>query len=126
MAHEHGGDQAPQLVPAAACDYTTGYLAALGAQVALLRRAKEGGSYEVRVSLARTAMWYMSQSRVSSDITLPDAPPTREDAMPFTIETATDHGPLLHLAPAVEMTQTAPRWDLPSPLPGSAQPVWQT
>ena len=39
----------PALLPAAACDYTTGYLAAYGALLALARRAREGGSYHVRV-----------------------------------------------------------------------------
>ena len=38
----------PEIVPGAICDYTTGYLAALGAAAALRRRALEGGSYAVR------------------------------------------------------------------------------
>lgn len=125
VAYEQGGN-VPQLAPAAFCDYTSGYLAAFGALVALLRRAQVGGSYEVRVSLTRTAMWYMAQSRVDSALALPDASPTREEAMPFTVETATHCGELLHLAPAVRMSRTAPRWELPSPLPGSARPAWPT
>ena len=44
-----GGPDQPELLPAAACDYTTGYLAALGTMAALWRRAHEGGSYHVRV-----------------------------------------------------------------------------
>ena len=48
----------PALVPAAACDYTTGYLAALGTMAALWRRAHEGGSYHVRASLCQTARWF--------------------------------------------------------------------
>jgi len=40
-----------------ACDYAAGWLAALGSLSALLRRAKEGGSYRVVVSLSRTALW---------------------------------------------------------------------
>ena len=38
-------------------DLITGYLAAAGMMAALLRRATEGGSYHVKVSLARSAMW---------------------------------------------------------------------
>ena len=38
----HGGDGPPVLIPAAACDYTTGYLAALGTMAALWRRSHEG------------------------------------------------------------------------------------
>ena len=54
MAHEHAGDEHPALVPAAINDYTTGYLGALGVMCALARRTTEGGSWHVRVSLART------------------------------------------------------------------------
>jgi len=38
-------------------DLITGYLAAAGMMTALLRRATEGGSYHVKLSLARSAMW---------------------------------------------------------------------
>jgi crotonobetainyl-CoA:carnitine CoA-transferase CaiB-like acyl-CoA transferase len=38
-------------------DLITGYLAAAGMMAALLRRANEGGSYHVKLSLARSAMW---------------------------------------------------------------------
>ncbi len=65
MAHEHAGDKHPALVPAAINDYTTGYLGALGVMCALARRASEGGSWHVRVSLARTAMWIMSLPRTA-------------------------------------------------------------
>ena len=47
----------PRLVPAAAADYTTGYLAALGTMAALRRRSIEGGAYHVRASLCQTATW---------------------------------------------------------------------
>lgn len=40
--------------------YVTGYMGAAGATAALIRRAKEGGSYHVTVSLARNAMWYLT------------------------------------------------------------------
>jgi crotonobetainyl-CoA:carnitine CoA-transferase CaiB-like acyl-CoA transferase len=38
-------------------DLVTGYLAAAGMMAALLRRAEEGGSYHVKLSLARSVMW---------------------------------------------------------------------
>ena len=38
-------------------DLMTGYFAAAGMMAALLRRSIEGGSYHVKVSLARSAMW---------------------------------------------------------------------
>ena len=38
-------------------DLMTGYFAAAGMMAALLRRSIEGGSYHVKLSLARSAMW---------------------------------------------------------------------
>lgn len=38
-------------------DLITGYFAAAGMMAALLRRAVDGGSYHVKLSLARSAMW---------------------------------------------------------------------
>ena len=42
------------------CDIMTGYLGAIGVKAALLRRAKEGGSYRVDVSLAQCCSFIMS------------------------------------------------------------------
>jgi CoA-transferase family III len=53
MAYAQGG-QKPKLMPVSANDYVSGYLMAYGAMVALARRAREGGSWLVRGSLART------------------------------------------------------------------------
>ena len=58
LAAAQGTPDRPQRMPVAACDYTTGYLAALGTLVALGRRAREGGSYHVRASLCQTGMWF--------------------------------------------------------------------
>lgn len=38
-------------------DYITGYMGAIGAVAALVRRATVGGSWHVTVSLTRTAVW---------------------------------------------------------------------
>jgi crotonobetainyl-CoA:carnitine CoA-transferase CaiB-like acyl-CoA transferase len=38
-------------------DYITGYMGAIGAAAALVKRATEGGSWHVTVNLTRTAMW---------------------------------------------------------------------
>ena len=57
IAVTEGGDN-PRLVPTYLVnDYVLGYLAAAGAQQALRLRAREGGSWSVRVSLTRVAMW---------------------------------------------------------------------
>src|SRR5262249_35784225 len=61
MAHASGDGVKPRLMPVAAVDYVSGYLMAYGAMVALKRRAQEGGSYLVRVSLARTGRWIVDR-----------------------------------------------------------------
>jgi len=54
----------PQFNPVSAIDhYLTGYLMAFGALVALARRAREGGSWLVRISLAQTGRWLVGRAR---------------------------------------------------------------
>ena len=104
----------PMLLPAAVNDYITGYLAACGVLTALERRARVGGSYWVRVSLARTAMWVRSlgeRRRVAAQ------PVTSKEIAAFSRHTGSAWGPLRYLAPAVELTSTRVGWDRPpSPL----------
>ena len=122
MALEHAGDEHPALVPAAINDYTTGYLGALGVMRALARRATEGGSWHVRVSLARTAMWIMSLPR-----TAPEAKPGGFDVAsiaPWIIEMDSAWGPLTRLGPIARMSETPPRWDRPPAPLGSDPPAW--
>jgi hypothetical protein len=124
MAHEHAGDEHPALVPAAINDYTTGYLGALGVMCALARRTTEGGSWHVRVSLARTSMWIMSLAR-----TAPDDKPGGFDMAsiaPWIIEMNTAWGPLTRLGPIARMSGTPPRWDLPPAPLGSDPPTWRS
>jgi crotonobetainyl-CoA:carnitine CoA-transferase CaiB-like acyl-CoA transferase len=124
MAHEHAGAERPMLVPAAVNDYITGYLGALGVMRALARRASEGGSWQVRVSLSRTAMWVMSIPRVPAD-----AAPIGLDAAalaPWLIEMDTKWGRLTRLGPIARMSATAPRWDLPPAPLGSDSPAWKS
>ncbi|SRR5712692_2929650 len=58
------GQDRPKHLPAQALDHGTGYLAAFAAMTALARRAREGGSYLVRLSLARTGRWIDGLGRV--------------------------------------------------------------
>jgi crotonobetainyl-CoA:carnitine CoA-transferase CaiB-like acyl-CoA transferase len=122
MAQEHAGDEHPALVPAAINDYTTGYLGALGVMCALARRTVEGGSWHVRVSLARTAMWFMSLPR-----TAPDARPGGFDAAslaPWMIGMNSAWGTLSRLGPIARMSETPPRWELPPAPLGSDPAAW--
>src|SRR5881398_2002833 len=59
-----GSAPGPQFYPVSAIDYLTGYLMAFGAMVALARRAREGGSWLVRISLAQTGRWLVGRGEV--------------------------------------------------------------
>jgi crotonobetainyl-CoA:carnitine CoA-transferase CaiB-like acyl-CoA transferase len=122
MALEHSGIEHPALVGAALNDYTTGYLGATGAMLALARRATEGGSWHVRVSLTRTAMWIMSLPRVVADA-VPRAVDPVEIA-PWMIEMQTAWGALKRLGPIGKMSATPLRWDLPPARLGSDPASW--
>ncbi len=124
MAHLHGGGERPQLQPGAVCDYTTGYLAAFGALVALERRARFGGSYLVRASLCQTATWvrglgYADEARLAEA-----ANPTPEEIARYSMRSDTGFGPLTHLAPAVTLTKTPARWARPVVPLGTDAPAW--
>lgn len=120
IAHEHGGASDPRLLPAAATDYNTGYLAALGTMIALERRARVGGSWHVRASLCQTGMWLARMPRSHE----PGAGLTPEQVRPFLTRSETVYGPLEHLGPIVELSETPARWALPTPPLGTHAPVW--
>lgn len=120
IAAEHGGPKGPRLLPAAATDYTTGFLAALGALAALRRRAEEGGSYHVRVSLARTGMWLDTLGRSREE----GAGLTPDDIAPLTTVTETPHGRLQHLKPSLQLSETPPHWELPTVPLGTHDAAW--
>ena len=120
IAHTQGGDGPPQLVPAAACDYTTGYLGALGTMTALALRATVGGSYHVQASLCQTAQWIVAEGARCDPAQASGLP----DLAPWMTESTTTAGTLQHLGPIVEMTATPPRWDRPSPPLGADLPIW--
>jgi hypothetical protein len=123
IAVGQGGADHPALVPAAACDYTTGYLAALGTLAALCRRADEGGSYHVRVSLCQTATWF-THAADATNAAAPPAPTSFGDIESYMTSTPTPYGRLRHLSPVVKMPLTPPRWDVPTSPIGSHPPSW--
>jgi hypothetical protein len=114
------GGEVPRLTGAAQNDYTTGYFAALGAMEALRRRASEGGSWHVRVSLSQTSMWYY---RLGHDLDRGRALPLG-DASEFLAERATPYGRMCFVAPPLRMSETPPRWELPSAPLGSGEARW--
>jgi crotonobetainyl-CoA:carnitine CoA-transferase CaiB-like acyl-CoA transferase len=120
LAAGQGAPETPRLIRAYACDYPTGFLAAFGVMAALARRATEGGSWHVRVSLARTGM-YM-QDFGARYRAVPELDP---DLDRFCVERDSAFGRVRHLPPPFDLSTTPPRWDhLAVPL-GTHVPEWQ-
>jgi CoA-transferase family III len=114
--------EGPALLPAAACDYTTGYLAAYGILLALAMRARRGGSYLVRASLCRSGMFIYQQGKVKFPGLALDLSTAELDRI--RIETRPKSGPLRHLGPIVKLSETVPHWTCPTPLLGGDTPEW--
>jgi crotonobetainyl-CoA:carnitine CoA-transferase CaiB-like acyl-CoA transferase len=117
-----GNMKKPTLLPVNACDYITGYLGAYGTLLALARRAVEGGSYHVKVSLCQTAMLLERQGRVEVPDT--DLDITAEEATALQMESQTSYGYLRHLAPVIRFSETTPHWSRPTPALGGDEAVW--
>ena len=139
----------PSMPPTALInDYITGYMGAAGATAALLKRAKEGGSYHVTVNLARCAMWYQSLGlipeaerafaknpvqqiwRVSpNDLTRiePELKQLTQRLLePEILVRDTPLGRVRRLAPAVTYSATPAGWRDPLLVPrGSCSPEWK-
>jgi crotonobetainyl-CoA:carnitine CoA-transferase CaiB-like acyl-CoA transferase len=108
----------PALLPNVANDYITGYLGALGAAAALRRRAIEGGSWHVRVSLCQTAQWLRDFAPVRDAASCPEFAPPEE----WFASTRTEWGLLRHLAPVAKLSSTPARWSTP-PVPLGRDPA---
>lgn len=121
ICHDGRSDR-PALLPAAACDYTTGYLAAYGTLLALARRAREGGSYHVRVSLCRSGMFIYQQGKVAYPAENMDLEPAELAAL--RVESHLKSGPLRHLGPILQLSETPPHWSRASPELGGDQAAW--
>jgi crotonobetainyl-CoA:carnitine CoA-transferase CaiB-like acyl-CoA transferase len=117
------GDDRPKLLPASACDYTTGYNGAYGVLLALARRAREGGSYHVRVSLCRSGMYIYQQGRVEYQEANMGLTGAELDSI--MIESKGGHGVLRHLGPVLRMSETKPYWDKASPVLGANRAEWR-
>ncbi len=118
MAYASGDGSKPKLMPCSAIDYVSGYLMAYGAMVALARRAREGGSWLVRVALARTGKWVVDRGTVDAG----SAP--AEELAGLVMETQSPAGLISHLKPVVQLSETPARWARP-PVPlGHHRPEW--
>jgi crotonobetainyl-CoA:carnitine CoA-transferase CaiB-like acyl-CoA transferase len=122
-----GKTAGPQFYPVSAIDYCTGYLMAFGAMEALARRAREGGSWLVRISLAQVGKWIVDLGEVPAGAAR-DAPVefTPAELERWSMVSDTPSGKLRHLKPVVQLSETPPYWARPSVPLGYHQPVWPT
>jgi crotonobetainyl-CoA:carnitine CoA-transferase CaiB-like acyl-CoA transferase len=110
MALAQGDGLTAKLLPCSAIDYVSGYLMAYGVMVALARRATEGGSWLVRVALARTGKWIVDRGSVDP------ATPLAEMPEELAQDTESPAGRITHLKPVLQLSETPPRWARP-PVP---------
>jgi crotonobetainyl-CoA:carnitine CoA-transferase CaiB-like acyl-CoA transferase len=120
-----GKTPGPQFYPVSAIDYCTGYLMAAGAMIALKRRAEEGGSWLVRISLAQVGKWIVDLGEIPA-AALRDTPAefSSEELDRWSMVSETPSGRLRHLKPVVQLSETPPYWARPSVPLGYHPPVW--
>lgn len=122
MCVAQGSAAQPALQPTYPNDYVTGFLAALGILTALLRRADEGGSYHVRVSLCRTAMWMQQQGTVPHQVPPPVIPP--ESVASYRMTAPSPFGRLSYLGPVLDYERTPSRWERMTEPLGASPAEW--
>ncbi len=125
MAIEGTADEPRLPVTGLINDYITGYMGAVGATAALVRRATEGGSWHVNVSLTRTAMWCASLGLVDPGQAGCDDEHRRRE--PAAYDAPSPLGDVHTLAPPVRFSHTPPAWPDPILVPrGSGRAEWRT
>jgi crotonobetainyl-CoA:carnitine CoA-transferase CaiB-like acyl-CoA transferase len=116
------GVDGPKELPAQMLDHATGYLMAFGAMMARARQSREGGSWHVQVSLARTGRWLWDLGRIADGLAAEDL---RSDAViPFVEEAASGFGPLRSIRHAALLSRTRASWSRPAMPLGSHPPQW--
>ena len=116
LARDFGGEQ-PQRLPCQPLDYIAGYLGAFATIVAMLKRAEQGGSWHVEISLAGIANWIW---RMSDAMQHEPSPPSHnldfDQARDFLTTTDSIFGHLESLAPVIDLSETTAHFSRP-PVP---------
>lgn len=125
---EEGAVDAPLMpVQNIFADYLAGYVGSAAVTAALLRRAEEGGSYQVRVSLTRMCMWAQDVGLLDEsalDGTRPWADLVTEAELPV----ATIDGPfgeITYLPSLIEMTDVRGGFDRSTQPLGAGRLAWE-
>ena len=113
------GQTQARALPMQVLDMASGALMAFGAQAALLRQQREGGSWHVRVSLARTGLWLRELGRVAGGFGAPAA-----DFGDVMETSSSGWGELGAIRPAARFSHTPAGYARPSMPPGSHPLAW--
>jgi CoA-transferase family III len=116
------GIDGPKELPAQVLDHATGYLMAFGAMMAKARQSREGGSWNVRVSLAQTGRWIWNLGRVAGGLKTEDL--KGEAIRPFVEQVPSGFGSLQAIRHAAQLSRTPAFWSRPAMPLGSHPPQW--
>jgi crotonobetainyl-CoA:carnitine CoA-transferase CaiB-like acyl-CoA transferase len=129
IAALEGSAEQPQLPPIIVInDYLAAWLAQLGVVAALRRRADEGGSYHVHVSLSRIALWILSLGLFDKDWAHRTAGSDDRHRYldPETFRAETAMGEYQGVAEQVAMSLTPGHYDPVLLARGSGRAAWRT
>jgi hypothetical protein len=92
---------------------------------ALARRAREGGSWLVRISLAQVGRWLIDRGQVTeAELKKAQKEFTPEELARWSMTSDVPEGKLQHLGPTLQMSETSPRWLRPTVPLGYHKPEW--
>jgi CoA transferase family III len=117
------GRDEPRSLPARALDHGAGWLGAFGVITALRRALVEGGSWQVRVSLAGTAAWLDDLGRVVPG-SAEAGNPTMVEVADLLTETDSQFGLVKHIRVPGDLPGAPPRWTHGPHLAGSDPAAW--
>ncbi len=116
---EAAGTDRPKPLPCQALDFGSGHLMAMATMAGLYKRATEGGSWRVRVGLARTGYWLQGLGRIADGFTT--TTPTNHELADLMTTIASEYGELTAVRYPAELSRTPARSDLPpEPYPHAA------
>jgi crotonobetainyl-CoA:carnitine CoA-transferase CaiB-like acyl-CoA transferase len=108
-------------------DFLCGILTAAAVQAALIRRAKEGGSYRITVTLSQVTTFEMSLglNDKAQLLDLEALGPEHQILRPNLVTRMTPFGEFTRLGSQVELSKTPEAWTDPILVPlGSSRPEW--
>jgi crotonobetainyl-CoA:carnitine CoA-transferase CaiB-like acyl-CoA transferase len=116
--------KSPAIIPI--CDNVVGWLGTVGILAALRRRAVEGGSYKVAVSLTRTVLWLMSLGIFDKDYARATAGSSDEHELvaPDLFTAETPLGTYQGMTDQAVMSRTPPSFRTVLVPKGSSKPEW--